>query len=140
MSVIRLQWAGLQELIAELRRLPVALRDDAAAIVAEESEGAAADVRAGYAAHRVTGNLEDHVVVTKSTGAFGTGAVVKSQAKHAYMFEVGTMVRQTASGATRGFAEPGNVFIPAVQRRRRAMYERLKVMLTAHGLTVSGNA
>jgi hypothetical protein len=41
---------------------------------------------------------------------------------------------------TTGRMPPGNIFIPAVVRRRREMYEQLKAMLTRHGLEVSGNA
>jgi hypothetical protein len=132
----RIVWSGLEELKAELRQLPAELAGEASGIVI-----AAAD-RAKAAMHypRRTGNLADHVVVGKAAaGRYGAGAVVKNTAKHAGIFESGTQARHTALGANRGSMPPGHIFVPAVMRSRRQMYDELKALLVAHGLTVSGD-
>jgi hypothetical protein len=133
----RLTWSGLAELRDELRRLPAELAGEASAIVIGAAEGAKADMH--YP--RRTGNLADHLYVTKApAGIYGAGAVVKNTAKHAWLFENGTQARHTAIGANRGSMPPGHVFLPAVIRRRRAMYDQLKALLVRHGLVVSGEA
>jgi hypothetical protein len=35
---------------------------------------------------------------------------------------------------------PGNIFIPAVMRARRLMYQQLKALLVRHGLIAQGEA
>jgi hypothetical protein len=65
---------------------------------------------------------------------------VKSTAKHAALFEIGTQARHTNIGANRGSMPPGKIFVPVVVRKRRAMYERLKELLVRHGAKVNGNA
>jgi hypothetical protein len=133
----RFVWSGLDELRAALRALPRELADEASGIVIAAAEGAKADMH--YP--RVTGNLADHLfVVPLAAGIYGTGAIVKNTAKHAGIFERGTQARHTDLGANRGAAPPGNIFIPAVMRRRRRMYEQFAAMLARHGLVVSGHA
>jgi hypothetical protein len=139
MSNNRLVWDGLAELRAQLRSLPRELAGEASDIVTGAADGAKSDIVAAYPER--TGNLRDHVIVSKApAGIYGAGAVVKSTAKHAWMFENGTQARHTALGANRGSMPPGHVFIPAVIRRRRAMYADLKALLVRHGLRVSGDA
>lgn len=135
------RWNGLDELREELRNLPEVLAQEASGIVQRAAGDAAQEIRAGYQAHRRTGNLAEHVKVEpRGIGPFGTALVVKSTAKHAAIFEIGTQARHTKLGANRGSMPPGRVFIPAVIRRRRGMYERLKELLVRHGATVSGDA
>ena len=136
----KVTWSGLAELRAALRNLPAALTADASTIVSKAAADAEAEIRAGYASHRRTGNLADHVVVkTLGAGAFGISIQIKNTARHAWLFDAGTQVRHTAIGANRGSMPPGRVFVPAVIRHRRAMYAELKAMLVAHGLSVSGD-
>lgn len=143
MSNNRLTFAGLDELRAELRDLPEALRTEGALIVDRAAANAGQDIRAEYQARRVTGNLAEHVVVqTGLGGSMGARAVVKSTAKHAYIFENGTVARHyyTKKNGTRhetGAAPPQHVFVPAIMRARRAMYEALKDLLTRKGLKVA---
>lgn len=135
------RWNGLEELRAALRNLPKDLAGEASSIVQRAAADAAQEIRAGYQAHRRTGNLAEHVKVEAlSVGPFGAGMAVKSTAKHAQIFERGTELRHTSLGANRGAMPPGRVFVPAVIRRRRTMYERLKALLISHGLTVRGDA
>lgn len=130
-------WQGLEELKAQLRALPSELAAEASEIVLSSAQGAKNDMQ--YP--RRTGNLADHVTVsTVAVGQFGAGAIVKNTSPHAAIYENGTQARHTAIGANRGSMPPGHVFVPAVVRRRRQMYERLKALLVAHGLAVTGDA
>lgn len=140
MSNNRFRWDGLEELKAALRQLPEELTGEGSHIVEGAANGAAVDVRSGYAGHRRSGNLQDGVTVEHGVSGFGTSAVVKSNARHAWLFENGSQARHTAIGANRGSMPPAHVFVPAVMRKRRAMYDELKAMLTRHGLLVSGDA
>jgi hypothetical protein len=63
---------------------------------------------------------------------------VRNTSKLAYIFENGTQVRHSASGASRGSIKPLHVAIPTFIKRRAEMYERLRAMMAAHGLTVIG--
>lgn len=142
----RIVWTGLDELRAELRNLPADLADEASAIVVDAAEGAKTEIVAAYERHRRTGNLAAHVKVEKrDIGPYGAGVVVKSTARHAFLFEVGTQARHTSTGANRGISPagggkpPGQIFVPIAIRRRRSMYERLKALLVRHGAEVSGD-
>ena len=138
----RIVWSGLDEFGAQLRASPVALVKDALEIAREAADGAKADMH--YP--RITGNLGDHLHVTSGTaGPFAVKATVVNPAPLATIFERGTVARHyfTKKNGVKhllGRMPAGNVFIPAVIRRRREMYERLKAMLATHGFTVSGDA
>jgi hypothetical protein len=145
-----LQWKGLTELFEALRSLPEELVGEATHIVEAAANGAAAAVRAGYASHRHSGNLEAHVVVKAiDMGRFGTGLVVRSTAKHAHLFESGTEATRYYTGtdrrgrkftkASRGRMPAGHVFIPAMIRARQAMYRDLIDLVERSGATVSGD-
>lgn len=135
----RLVFNGLAELRAELRQLPAELAGEAGEIVSGAAEGAKNDIVEAYPER--TGNLRSRVTVSRTAGSglYGVAAIVKNTAKHAWIFENGTQARHTDIGANRGAMPAGHVFIPAVIRRRRQMYERLKGLLTKHGLVVSGS-
>lgn len=137
MSNNRLKFEGLDELKASLRRLPFDLRDEASLTVEIAAEDAAEVIRSKYP--RRTGNLAEHVEVqiVQGSRAFA-GAIIKNTAKHSFIFENGTQARHTDIGANRGSMPPGHVFIPAVIRARRTMYERLRDMLRRKGLKVIG--
>lgn len=137
MSRNRIRFDGLEELRAELRKLPEALRDDASQIVIDAAEGAAADIIEDYPER--TSNLKKGVKVTILSGSrFFAGATVRNTAKHSFIFENGTQARHNELGANRGSMPPGNIFVPNVMRRRRQMYEQLKALIARQGLTVSG--
>jgi Bacteriophage HK97-gp10, putative tail-component len=134
-----MNWTGLDAFKAALKQLPTDLRNDARSIVLDAAHGAADDIRQAYPV--VTGDLREGVeVVTTDVSQFGVGAVVINRAKHANIFEHGSQVRHTKGGANRGAMPPGHVFIPRIIRARKAMYERLKDLLTRAGLEVSGDA
>lgn len=120
-------FTGMGALIAALERLPDELRQEADGVVHATADLMAADVRAAYEQHRHTGNLAEHVVVEKGAPAGGElRARVKSTARHAHMFERGTVQRFRASnGANRGTMPAANVFIPRAIKHREEMVRRL---------------
>ena len=131
------KWSGLDEFIAELRNLPADLAADGSAIVTDTAEEARDAIVAAYP-HR-TGNLKKDVRLTvRTAGRFGAAVVVRSAAKHAHIFEIGTQARHNKLGANRGSMPAGNIFVPIAIRKRRLMYERLKRMMQDKGLSVSG--
>jgi hypothetical protein len=138
----RLVFSGLDQLKAALRSLPANLAGESAKLVEGAANGAAVTIRGNYAAHRRTGNLQNHVVVEKkATGPFGAAYVVKSTARHAVLFEHGTQARHWSGGKNTGVmppAPPTHAFIPAVIRKRRQMYDQLKDVLRRAGLQVTG--
>jgi hypothetical protein len=140
---VSLIWDGLEELKVALQSLPADLTGEAANDVQEAANAAATAVRSAYGKHRVTGNLQDHVVVQeRSRGQFGVAYVVKSTARHAWLFEKGTEARHyvTRNGVRHltGRMPPANIFVPTVMRHRRSMYDRLRDVLVRYGLQVSG--
>lgn len=142
MSNNRLVLTGFEELKQQLRNLPTHLAEEAAGIVVAHAQTAAGNIRAAYP-EGPTGNLKrgvkvDQVEVGGRTNA-GARARVRSTARHAFIYENGTQARHTDEGWNRGAMPPGNVFIPAVVRERRAMVNDLIAMVQREGLTVTGN-
>lgn len=112
---------GMAELIADLERLPQELQREASFYVQTAAETMAAEVRNEYPEH--TGNLRRGVKVDRQTDL---RAQVRSTAKHATLYERGTVQRFTAGkGANRGTMPAGNVFIPAAVKSRAQMVDRL---------------
>jgi len=143
-SETKFLFTGLDELKAELRTLPADLAAEASAIVHRSADSAATQVRSVYQAHRITGNLAEHVTVTpQAIGQYGAAVLVKSAARHSHLFESGTVVRHyvTVNGVDHLTGPmPGfHVFIPAMIRARRVMYADLAALLERHGLRVRGD-
>lgn len=134
-----LRFDGLAELREQLRNLPAELTAEASRIVDGAANGAAAEIKAAYPVY--TGNLRDHLVVTHTEGGkWSAGAIVKNTAKHAWLVEHGSQARHTDIGANRGSMPARPIFVPAVMRARRRMYESLKQLLVRNGFQVSGDA
>ena len=137
----RVVWSGLEELKAALRQMPAALAQEGSAIVYAHARSAQQDIVAGYPS--VTGRLRGGVRVTLEANArFGAGAVLKSAAPHAHLYEFGTKRRQTKRGWNRGVmpkAPLDKQAIPKIIRWRVRMYSQLAAMLERHGLKVSGS-
>jgi len=147
MSAVK--WTGLDELREQLRRLPLELADEAQAIVDAHARMAQQDVQAGYPS--VTGRLIGGVRVTlHSLARWGAGAVVKSTAPHAWVFEHGTKARtftgtdklgrvfDNAPRGTMKAASRDQQAIPKFIHWRARMYAQLAAMVERHGLVVSG--
>ena len=133
-----LVWSGLSELKADLRNLPHELAGEANHIVQAAANRAEADARAAYPVR--TGNLRDGMQqqVTDES-EFGVSIRVKNTAHHAWIFEYGTQARHHGL-KTWGPMPAGNVFVPAMEKNRRWMYDELTLMLLRHGLGVQGDA
>jgi Bacteriophage HK97-gp10, putative tail-component len=136
---VKLEWDGLKELKQVLRSLPDDLAKEAGRYVQFHAQAAAGAVRRGYP--RVTGNLQDGVVVEQTDGGrYGAKAIVKSKAPHAYIYEFGTEARHyyTSTGTKKsvGRMPAGHVFIPRVQEQRRRLMDDLSEMVIRAGLMV----
>jgi hypothetical protein len=124
---------GLTELIEDLGRLPSRIEADASVIIHEAADIMATEVRNEYP--EVTGALDRGVKVER-VNPFR--ARVKSTARHAYLYERGSVERMWASGKKTGSMPPANVFIPAAIKARRQMVERLTRLIerqTVRGMT-----
>jgi hypothetical protein len=135
----RLELKGVDELRAQLRRLPQHLTDEASDIITSTAHELRTEVQNAYP-RGPTGNLLRMVSVIKTTSALMASALVRNRAPHAAIFEYGTQTRQTALGYNRGRMPPGRVFVPRAISARRRMWDRLKAMLVREGLTVTGDA
>jgi hypothetical protein len=111
---------GMSALIDDLRRMPTRIEQEASWHVHNAADTMAAEVRAEYP--EVTGHLKRGIKVQR-VNAFR--AVVKSTARHAFIYERGTVERSHASGKSVGAMPPANVFIPAAIKARRHMTEQL---------------
>jgi hypothetical protein len=133
---------GLDDLLAELLKLPETLKAEAAQIVLEAAESCKREVQAAYPTGP-TGNLKRGVTMNvDSNSRFGVAARVKSNAKHVHIFENGTQQRHTNSGANRGRmprAPESERMIPIVIRARRRMVQQLIEMVQKHGLEVTSS-
>jgi len=125
--------ASLQlEGVAELRRALEDASDDLVdrtihPVIAAAAQGLAEDVRQAYAAHAVTGKLANTVMVDDRVDARGLRASVRAKAKHAHLYEYGTVRRVTNStGANRGTMPAQPTFVPAAVRWRARMVEQVR--------------
>lgn len=135
-----IRWQGLEELRAQLRRLPADLRDEAAGIMLDEVEWAEEGIEAAYPVGP-TGNLKAGLqIMRKQISAFGAGYVLINRAPHAWLYEHGSQTRKTGWFGSANPQPARPTFIPRVMRARRRMYDRLKGMLQRHGLHVIGDA
>jgi hypothetical protein len=135
---VKLELKGLAELRQALRQLPENLNDEASAIVQSHAEDAQRRIVNAYA-EGPTGNLRRGVVKDHYKSRFTSSAIVRSRAKHAWMYENGTQSRRTSKGANRGRmpqAPEQNRMIPIVVRKRRQMVEALKDLVRRAGFQV----
>lgn len=135
---VKLQMQGLMELRQALRNLPEDLTDEASAIVQAHADDAQARIVRAYA-EGPTGNLRRGVTKDHYKSRFTTNAIVRSRAKHAWLYERGTGARRTDKGANRGRmpeAPESNKMIPIVVKKRRQMVEALKIMVRRAGFQV----
>jgi hypothetical protein len=144
MSANHFTFTGLDELREALRTLPAELAAEAATDVTSAAQAAEAEVRQVYEQHADSGNLAAHLFLSTSTSAFGAGALLRSTAKHAWIFENGSQARHWASGKSTGTMwghtaqPPTHAFVRAAQKYRKQMYDRLRALLERQGLQVTG--
>jgi len=123
-----LQLDGVAELRAALMALPEQMsRDEFRPLLQSHAESLAAEVRDAYP--KVTGNLADHVKVDKGDVS-SLRVRVRTTAKHAHLYEYGTVRRFTAgTGANRGTMPARPIFVPAAIRWRARMVTATKAAL-----------
>lgn len=135
----RIVLTGFTEFKAALRALPQELASEAGTIVNAAATGMVGDLQNAYPS--VTGNLRRGIKVEHVSGsALGVIARVKNTARHSHLYEFGSQLRYTKSGAARGaMPEPVHpVFIPAAVRRRKQMYDALLALVRRAGFQVNG--
>jgi hypothetical protein len=141
MSNARLRIDGLDDFKTQLRKLVPESAEEAETFIHGRAADAVNAMAAGYAGHVRAGTLANGLSITvEHSGRYGVGVVVTNRAKHAWMFENGTDARHTAIGANRGSMPAAHVFIPEMERARRAVRVFLIELLTRQGLTVIDGA
>lgn len=101
MSTARVDLLGMDAFRNHLRSLPEDLKRESSVIVEAQAREAARDVQTGYP-EGPTGNLKRGVTVQVDRSGLFAGALVRSRAPHASLFESGTKRRETTKGANRG--------------------------------------
>jgi hypothetical protein len=136
-NAVHLQFDGIKALSEALRGLPAELRDEARPIVEDAVDRAETAIRSAYPVGK-TGNLRAGLQVERDRGPsnFGASLVLKNTAKHAWLFENGTELRETKLGWKRGRMPAGKVFVPIVIRERRRMWTALMDFVREKGFTV----
>lgn len=134
---------GIKDLKEALRMLPEELTDEGGSIVRFHALAAAGRIRAGYPAR--TGNLRNGVAIETDTSGFGSRYGVRytvvQKARHAYIYEYGTVARhyytkkRGVEHAT-GAMPAGNVFVPVMIDVRQRMQDDLVWLLVRKGLAV----
>lgn len=133
----RMRLEGLDEFKAALRTLPRELSDEAQSIVLGIAEEAKSEVYTAYP--EVTGNLRKGLKVIKETSPFGTRAIMKNTAPHAWIYDNGSEARHWETGKSTGKMwgkrPPTHIFVSTAIRKRREMRQRLLGLLLRSGAT-----
>jgi len=152
MAKASVRWTGLDELKAFLRTLPADLAQEGNAIVYSHARMAQQEVANAYPV--VSGNLARNVRVTIDLQSrYGARALVKSAAKHAWLYEHGTegKIRYYSGTDKRGrvFKQASRGAMPEAPREKQAipkfirwrtrMYAQLAAMVERHGFVISGS-
>lgn len=144
----RFVFEGMQKFREDLRNLPFELRNEGTRIVEGAAKAAMAEAKEKYpitAGRKVRGRfipggaLRKGLKIKYETSDFGARAVVINTAPHAYIFENGTELRETAKGWKRGSARPGRVFVPIMIKHRARMYRALEALLKRAGLVTTSD-
>ena len=141
----RFVFEGMQEFREALRNLPMDLRNEGTVIVERAANNA---MRETFQAYPISmgrkrrgrfipgGQLRKGLRIAYESSPFGARAVVRNTAPHAFIFENGTEMRETAQGWKRGSARPGRIFVPIMIKHRRRMNSELIGLLRRAGLIV----
>ena len=133
---VSLRIDGVSDLVRDLTRLPETLGEAAAPRVDQAASDAEATIRANYPVR--TGALRNglrHALVTSPGRA---RAVLVNDAPHAAVYEYGSELRHTATGAPRGRMPAAHNFVPVVVREKRDLVEDVIDLVEREGLTVRG--
>jgi len=130
-----LVWTGVDELEAELRALGAQLAREGSDQLQAAGDAAFATIGSGYPSR--TGDLKKGLTVTHTRTAFGAKALLVNTSPHAIPFEVGTELRVTKAGVSRGSMPPNHVFTRTLNQTRRALKTQQRALLERFGLTVT---
>lgn len=148
MNGSRIQLEGLREFREVLRLLPETLAHEAGGIVQAHATEATQAIQAAYPVgpdQRTTrgvrkgGTLRRGVTLKQDVSRFGIGAIIRSGAKHAWIFEHGSAPRTTKKGQNRGVmpqARASQQMIPIVVRTRGRLMAALIELVKRAGFTV----
>lgn len=145
---------GLQELRDALGKLPEEFQRQAGDIILDHANTLRTETQADYPVRQTNlhpgpnrktpfyppGNLRRGVTVNLNRSTFGVSALVRSQARHAWLFENGSNPRQTKTGANRGQmprAVEAERMIPKAIRIRRQMILSVVEMVKSAGFEVT---
>ena len=137
----RVLWSGLDEYVAELRRLPTDSHTEAARIVEGGVNGAFVQIAAVYGAHQVTGDLRRKLTIAplKVRRQLTTGLLLRNTSKIAWVFDHGSQARHytTVNGATHltGAMPARPTFNRIVGQTKRRIGRQLRDMLRRRGAT-----
>lgn len=136
---VKVDLLGLSELRAALRALPSDMAAEANDIVVAHGTECKKEVEQGYPLGP-SGNLRRGVTLSVDKSPYGTTATVKSNAKIAYIFEKGSVLRHTRTGANRGqmpVAQPEQRLIPKAIQIRARMRQALIALVKRAGFVVT---
>lgn len=141
----------MDALAEAIDKLPGQLQAEADRVVSDAARRTAARVRAQYRQARsdsdtftVNGkkltrkHLADAVTTKATSKNLGSvSARVSVNAPHAHLYEYGTGVRATKSGANRGAAPPHPTLVPAAIAERQVMVSDIVTIVEAAGFEVA---
>ena len=124
----RVVLSGVDELIAELQRLPAHLRDEGNGILAASARRTRDLVSGAYKV--ITGTLAGSVKIVgvSSSSPYRLRARVESQAPYARFYEFGT-ARQPSRPT----------FVPIAQREQTSAMKKIVALVRSTGLEVTGD-
>ena len=128
---------GVSDLVRDLTRLPETLGEAAAPSVDQAATDAEATIRANYP--RRSGALRDGLrSETVTDDPAHPRLRLVNDAPHAVVYEYGSELRHTATGAPRGRMPAAHNFVPVVVREKRDLVEDVIDLVEREGLTVRG--
>lgn len=136
----RVQLEGLDAFYDALRKLPEDLAHEAGVVIEAQASEMARAAQAAYP-EGPTGNLRAGVTMEVNRSKWGSSAIVRSRARHAWIFEHGSKPRVTRRGAARGVmpkAPRDQAFIPKAIAARRRITEALIEIVRRAGFEVTG--
>src|SRR5262245_31087533 len=129
----------MREFLNEMQRLPDDMTADATAIVQSHARDAQREIVTDYP--EVSGNLKRNVSSDdQSRSRVSARVVLRSKAKHVWMFENGTRERKTSKGWRRGAAKAApqaQKAIDAAVNHRSRMIAALIALVRAAGFEVT---
>jgi HK97 gp10 family phage protein len=122
-------FSGLDDLIRDLQRLPESMQREAANHITAAANGVEAEVRQTYVkgpTRKINGQTVEGGNLIGGVGQKQIEPLVKqvySRAKHAHLYEFGTVQRFQNNGKSVGTMPAQPTFIPSAVRHRKRLHE-----------------